>query len=53
MLEAGFALLRLPAGRSLARRIFFGRGSFPDVATAGERAKSPRESFKVARGVTR
>jgi hypothetical protein len=32
MLEAGFALLRLPAGRSLARRIFFGRRSFPDVA---------------------
>jgi flavin-dependent dehydrogenase len=53
LLEAGCALLRLPVGRSLARRIFFGRGSFPDLATAGEGAKSTSKSFKLARGATR
>jgi flavin-dependent dehydrogenase len=53
MLEAGCALLRLPVGRTLARRIFFGRGSFPDVATAGEGATSPHDSLKLARGATR
>lgn len=51
MLEAGCALLRWPGGRALARRIFFGRGSFPDVAP--ERATSRARSFNVARGATR
>jgi len=32
VLEAGCAILRSRAGRHLAQRVFFGRGSFPDVA---------------------
>jgi flavin-dependent dehydrogenase len=31
LLEAGCAVLRLPLFRSIARHIFFGRGSFPNV----------------------
>jgi geranylgeranyl reductase family protein len=53
MLEVGCALLRLPVGRGLARRIFFGRGSFPDVATSAEAATAAAKSFKLARGATR
>lgn len=33
--ELACGVLRTPAGRSLARRVFFGRGSFPDVDPAG------------------
>jgi hypothetical protein len=32
LLEACCAALRTPFGRSMARHIFFARGSFPDVA---------------------
>ncbi|HEU4629996.1 MAG TPA: NAD(P)/FAD-dependent oxidoreductase [Gemmatimonadaceae bacterium] len=38
--ELGCAALRLPPLRAVARRVFFGRGSFPDVAPA----RSPRHS---------
>lgn len=31
VMEAGCAVLRLPFARLLARHVFFGRGSFPDV----------------------
>jgi flavin-dependent dehydrogenase len=34
LLEAACAALRLPVGRQLAARVFFGRGSFPDVNEA-------------------
>jgi flavin-dependent dehydrogenase len=53
MLEAGCALLRLPGGRTLARRIFFGHGSFPDLAVAGQAAGATSKSFDLARGATR
>ncbi|MEX0679534.1 MAG: NAD(P)/FAD-dependent oxidoreductase [Pirellulales bacterium] len=46
MLEAGFALLRLRAGRSLARRIFFGRGSFPDPVSVERPGRGKRGSSK-------
>lgn len=36
ILEAACALLRTSAGHLLAERIFFGRGSFPDVIGAAE-----------------
>jgi flavin-dependent dehydrogenase len=35
LLEGACALLRAPGGRAIAERIFFGRGSFPDVAGVG------------------
>jgi flavin-dependent dehydrogenase len=35
-LEAACAMLRLPFARGLARHVFFGRGSFPDVGSAAE-----------------
>jgi flavin-dependent dehydrogenase len=50
LFEAGCALLRLGVGRWLARRIFFGRGSFPDVAVKGATAG---KSVKLARGTAR
>jgi flavin-dependent dehydrogenase len=53
MLEAGCALLCSPPGRWLARRIFFGRGSFPDVATADTPARAIGKSFKPAPSVPR
>lgn len=31
LIEAGFVALRLPLLRGIARQVFFGRGSFPDV----------------------
>jgi flavin-dependent dehydrogenase len=34
VLETACAMLRLPGGRGIARRIFFGRGSFPDFSEA-------------------
>ncbi|MFN2455672.1 MAG: NAD(P)/FAD-dependent oxidoreductase [Pyrinomonadaceae bacterium] len=34
LLEIAFAVLRLPPFRFIARHVFFGRGSFPDVETA-------------------
>ncbi len=42
--EAGCALLRTPPGQHLARRVFFGRGSFPDLTPAAgfENRKKPR-----------
>jgi flavin-dependent dehydrogenase len=36
LLEFGCALLRLPAFNRLAKHVFFGRGSFPDVVTGAE-----------------
>jgi len=45
LLEAGCALLSLPPLDALARHVFFGRGSFPDVA------KAPSVKTKV-RGAT-
>jgi flavin-dependent dehydrogenase len=41
--EAGFLLLRGPL-RGAASRVFFGRGSFPDVDPAVERGSSPPSS---------
>lgn len=35
LLEAGFSLLRVPPLRWLAREVFFGRHSFPDVEVLG------------------
>ncbi len=34
LMEAGCAFLRLPVARRLARHVFFGRGSFPNVEQA-------------------
>jgi flavin-dependent dehydrogenase len=51
LLEIGFAVLRLPMGLRLARRIFFGRGSFPDVGPA-ESALAAKP-YKLARSATR
>jgi flavin-dependent dehydrogenase len=48
MLEAGCAILRLPLGRWLARRIFFGRGSFPDLLAQPAAARG--KPAKVAGG---
>jgi hypothetical protein len=31
LLEAGFAMLRVPIFQRLAEHVFFARGSFPDV----------------------
>jgi flavin-dependent dehydrogenase len=42
LLEASCAALRLPGANAIARRIFFGRGSFPDVATAEAPRTDPR-----------
>jgi flavin-dependent dehydrogenase len=53
MLEAGCALLRSAPGRSLARRIFFGRGSFPDVAIADETARAASKAFAPAHSAPR
>jgi len=39
--ETAVALLRTPPGRRLAWHVFFGRGSFPDVAPAGVAACRP------------
>jgi flavin-dependent dehydrogenase len=39
MLEVGCALLHTPPGRHFARRLFFGRGSFPDTVSAGATGK--------------
>ena len=36
LLEFGCALLRLPAFNRLAKHVFFGRGSFPDVVTEAQ-----------------
>jgi hypothetical protein len=36
LVELGCAGLRLPLLNRLARHVFFGRGSFPDVATSCE-----------------
>jgi flavin-dependent dehydrogenase len=53
MLEAGCAFLRTPPGRWLARRIFFGRGSFPDLAAQAPQAQAPSKSYRFARDATR
>jgi hypothetical protein len=47
LLEAGCALLRLPPLDALARHVFFGRGSFPDIERRpAQGLSSPR---KIAR----
>src|SRR4051812_48236761 len=45
LLEAGCALMRRAPFDSLARQVFFGRGSFPDVE-----AKGPRATLAVKAG---
>lgn len=40
MLELGCAVLRLPLLNRVARHVFFGRGSFPDVETAAAFSES-------------
>jgi flavin-dependent dehydrogenase len=52
LLEAGCAVLRTGPGRKVARRIFFGRGSFPDLAAGRESARAGL-AFRLARGSTR
>ena len=43
LLELACAGMRLPAARSLARHVFFGRGSFPDVpVTESDRPLAPK-----------
>jgi hypothetical protein len=37
LLEAACAALRLPPLKSLARHVFFGRGSFPDTEPLSEK----------------
>jgi hypothetical protein len=44
--EAACALLRTMPGRRLAHGVFFGRGSFPDVAPTGAE-RAARRSFTV------
>jgi flavin-dependent dehydrogenase len=39
-IEMGCALMRLPLLKSLARHVFFGRGSFPDMNLPGEPART-------------
>jgi flavin-dependent dehydrogenase len=51
VLEAGFALLRRPVGLRFARRVFFGRGSFPDVVPAASALGG--KSYKLVREATR
>src|SRR6185503_5325185 len=41
LLELGCAVLRLPLLNRLARHVFFGRGSFPDVDAATDFCGSP------------
>ena len=45
LLELACAALRLPLLRGIARQVFFGRGSFPDVAPA--RATAPLATGKL------
>ncbi len=49
LLEFGCAVMRTPFGRRMAERIFFGRGSFPDLAPATAAAGMT----KLARGASR
>ena len=44
LVEAGCALLRLPPFEALARHVFFGRGSFPDVSGEAAVRAEARES---------
>jgi flavin-dependent dehydrogenase len=46
LLELGCGVLRLPLLNRLARHVFFGRGSFPDVSLTCE--SSPISSSKIA-----
>jgi flavin-dependent dehydrogenase len=39
VLEAGCVMLRSRPGQQLAQRVFFGRGSFPDVTSRGQAQK--------------
>jgi len=48
LLELGFALLRGRIGRQIAKHVFFGRGSFPDVEIS---RNAPRESAKIAKAI--
>ena len=40
LIEAGCAILRFPGLNRIARHIFFGRGSFPDIETTGARRQT-------------
>jgi len=42
LLELGCAVLRLPVLSRIARHVFFGRGSFPDVEETTAFGSSPR-----------
>lgn len=44
LLETGFALLRLPIFKNIAKHVFFGRGSFPDIESL-----HPQRDTKEAR----
>jgi flavin-dependent dehydrogenase len=44
LVELGCAVMRLPGFRSLARHVFFGRGSFPDVEVTGSENSPIRKS---------
>ena len=48
--EAACGLLRTPPGRRLARRVFFGRGSFPDLDAPGSPESSGEEHTAAAVG---
>ncbi|HJR07752.1 MAG TPA: NAD(P)/FAD-dependent oxidoreductase [Pyrinomonadaceae bacterium] len=45
LLELSFAALRLPVFRQLARHVFFGRGSFPDVPAPSSLASSAAQKL--------
>jgi flavin-dependent dehydrogenase len=47
ILEAGCGLLRLPGCKGIGQRVFFGRGSFPDLL-----APEPSQSLAKARAVS-
>ncbi len=42
LLETGFAVLRLPILKSIAKHVFFGRGSFPDIENLRSKVKSQK-----------
>jgi len=47
LMEAGCAFLRLPVARLLARHVFFGRGSFPNIEPAIALPSSARDAAHV------
>jgi flavin-dependent dehydrogenase len=50
--EAACAALRLPLFRPLAAKVFFGRGSFPDVEPASGRRPGTQAPARALRGAT-